>query len=341
MKYLITGSQGYIGSRLVQYLSDREIEVCGLDSGLYSDVWLERETKETQRTVKEDIRLISESNFAGIDVVIHLAALSNDPLGELNPELTWAINHVAAVNAARAAKSAGVSKFVFVSTQSIYGIANVAKLVNESDEGNPQTDYASSKWQAEREILALNDLNFTTISIRPSTIFGWSPRLRGDIVLNNFILNGKVQGKIQVLSDGTPWRPVLHIDDLCRLLLLVSNSEKTKVEGQIFNAGMQNGNYRVSDIAKVASEVLGGLSIELGSPSPADNRSYRVDFSKALEVLGFKHEVGLAEGAQHLSKMIDQSFLASSDYLGAPTIRIKKLRESIAEGKLTNELYDL
>lgn len=341
MKYLITGSQGYIGSRLVQYLSERQIDVHGLDSGLYADVWLERETEEANKTAKKDIRSISVLDFSGIDVVIHLAALSNDPLGELNPDLTWAINHGAAVSAAKAAKSAGVSKFIFVSTQSIYGIADVAKLVNESDEGNPQTDYAASKWEAEKEILALNDLSFTTISIRPSTIFGWSPRLRGDIVLNNFILNGKMKGTIQVLSDGTPWRPVLHIDDLCRLLLLVSNSEKSKVEGQIFNAGMQNGNYRVSDIAKVASEVLGGLSIELGSPSPADNRSYRVDFSKALEVLGFRHEVGLTEGARHLSKMIDQSFLTSSEYLGAPTVRIKKLRESIAEGKLTNELYFL
>ena len=338
MKILVTGNLGYVGSIASSYLRNQGFDVAGLDSGFYKECLLSSIENEVFTNIK-DIRDIEVKDFDGIEAVVHLAALSNDPIGELDQALTFEINYKGAVRVAELAKSAGVKKFVFVSTQSIYGISSSDEELSEDDSlKNPQTAYASSKWQAEQEILAMNDSTFTSTAVRPSTVFGWSPRIRSDIVFNNLLLTGLLRQKIDVHSDGTPWRPIVHVRDLSRAIEICLKSEAHTVGSRSFNIGVLNGNFTVSELAKAAQKCLGGIPISYKTENIMDPRSYKVSFQRAKQELKFQADVGLdAGGAEIISetkKLISQGI----ELMDRKTNRLLQIKYLLENGLIDGNL---
>ena len=338
MKILVTGNLGYVGTITSAYLKNQGYDVTGLDSGFYSDcrlVPIEREIS----TNNKDIRDVEISDFIGIDAVVHLAALSNDPIGELDPDLTFEINYLGAVRTAEMAKKSGVEKFIFVSTQSIYGISSSADELDEDNSiKNPQTTYASSKWRAEQEILALSDSSFTSTALRPSTVFGWSPRLRSDIVFNNLLLTGLKHQRIDVHSDGTPWRPIVHVLDLAKAIGVCIKIENKVISGRSFNVGVLNGNFTVKQLAEAAQECLGGIPIAFKTENIADPRSYKVSFERAQKELGFSAKVDLNTGGVEIvlesKKLIGQGI----DLMDRKTNRLLQIKYLLENGLIDGSL---
>lgn len=338
MKILVTGSQGYIGTFLTQFLSDNGIEVLGTDIGYYKDCHLVP-VKDLFKTKNIDVRSLQTEDITGFDAIVHLAALSNDPVGELDEELTFDINYKATIKLAELAKKNGVKRLIFVSTQSIYGVSNTEEELDEySSLKNPQTAYAKTKWLAEQELKTLEDNEFCITYIRPSTVFGWSPRLRTDIVFNNLILNGLKNGKIEVHSDGTPWRPIIHIRDLSRFILNVLCAPKEKIAGKAFNVGVLDGNYTVKQIAESAQSCLPSKpEIIYNTEILIDPRSYKVSFERAKEELGFVAEISLISGGEELLFEIN-NISKDIDVLGRKTNRLSQLKYLINQGILDKEL---
>jgi len=338
MKILITGSQGYIGTFLTQFLINIGMEVSGTDVGYYKDCNLVP-VDDLAKTKNIDIRNVSIGDVLGFNAIVHLAALSNDPVGELDEKLTFDINYKATINLAKLAKKAGVKRFIFVSTQSIYGISNTAEELDEySSTKNPQTAYAKTKWLAEQELKTLEDSEFEIVYIRPSTVFGWSPRLRTDIVFNNLLLSGLKYGKIEVHSDGTPWRPIIHINDLSRFILNVLEAPKDKIAGKAFNVGVLNGNYTVKQIAEAAQSCLpNSTTITYNTENLVDPRSYKVSFDRAKQELGFIAETDLIDGGKELLLKINENS-KDRDILGKKTNRLSQLIYLIKIGTLDKEL---
>jgi nucleoside-diphosphate-sugar epimerase len=268
-----------------------------------------------------------------------LAALSNDPIGELDETLTYEINYKAAVRTAELAKAAKVKRFLFISTQSIYGIAqNDSELDEDNSTKNPQTAYAKSKLSAEIEILKMSDSKFTATSLRPSTVFGWGVRLRSDIVFNNLILNGLINNKIDVHSDGTPWRPIVHVDDLCEAIEICLRIAPEVISGESFNIGVKGGNFTVKQLAMAAQSALNGIPINFNTENISDPRSYKVSFLKAEKHLNFQAKTLLDSGGSELisqsRKIIDQGL----DLLGRKTNRLAQIKFLIKEGSLDENL---
>jgi len=338
MKTLVTGSQGYIGTFLTNFLNENGVQVFGTDIGYYKDCNL-TPVDDLVSTKSIDIRDICIDDVVGFDAIVHLAALSNDPVGELDEKLTYEINYKATINLAELAKKAGVKRFVFVSTQSIYGISNTEDELDEySSVKNPQTAYAKTKWLAEQELKNLEDNDFAITYVRPSTVFGWSPRLRTDIVFNNLLLNGLKYGKIEVHSDGTPWRPIVHINDLSRFILKVLEAPKDKIAGKAFNVGVLNGNYTVKQIAEAAQSCLpASTTITFNTENLVDPRSYKVSFNRAKEELGFNAETNLITGGNDLLDNI-KNMTENKDILGKNTNRLKQLKHLIKLSILDKEL---
>jgi len=338
MKVLVTGSQGYIGTFLVDFLLENGLQVSGLDIGYFKDCNLVPITSSV-KTKNIDIRDISKNDVIGFDSIVHLAALSNDPVGELDEKLTFDINYKATVNLAKLAKKAGVRRFIFVSTQSIYGISNTDEELDEySSVKNPQTAYAKTKWLAEQELKTLEGENFEIVYIRPSTVFGWSSRLRTDIVFNNLLLNGLKNGKIEVHSDGSPWRPIVHIRDLTNFILITLLSQKNKVSGKAFNVGVLNGNYTVRQIAEAANSCLPSkIKITYNTEDITDSRSYKVSFIRAQQELGFNATTSLEYGGIELLNKIG-SLKGKIDIMGSITNRLLRLKDLQKLGKIDKEL---
>jgi nucleoside-diphosphate-sugar epimerase len=338
MKVLVTGSQGYIGTFLVDYLTENALQVSGLDIGYFKDCNLVPITGSV-KTKNIDIRDVSKNDVIGFDSIVHLAALSNDPVGELDEKLTFDINYKATVNLAEIAKKVGIKRFIFVSTQSIYGISNTSEELDEySSVKNPQTAYAKSKWLAEQELKTLENENFEIVYIRPSTVFGWSSRLRTDIVFNNLLLNGLKNGKIEVHSDGSPWRPIVHIRDLANLILTTLLSQKDKVSGKAFNVGVLNGNYTVKQIAEAANSCLPRkIEIIYNTENIIDSRSYKVSFIRAQQELGFNATTSLEHGGRELLNEI-KSLKDDVDIMGNTTNRLLRLRYLQRLGRINKEL---
>ena len=338
MKILVTGNLGYVGTITSAYLKNQGYDVVGLDSGFYKDCVLVPIENEVL-TKNKDIRDVEVSDFVGVEAIVHLAALSNDPIGELDQNLTFEINYLGAVRTAEMAKKAGVGKFIFISTQSIYGISSSSEELDEDDSiKNPQTAYASSKWRAEQEILAMSDSSFTSTALRPSTVFGWSRRLRSDIVFNNLLLTGLIQQRIDVHSDGTPWRPIVHVLDLARAIDVCIKADNEKISGRAFNIGVLNGNFTVKQLAEAAQECLDGIPIAFKTENIVDPRSYKVSFERAQKELGFTAKVGLNAGGAEIvlesKKLIGQGI----DLMDRKTNRLLQIKYLLENGLIDGSL---
>jgi nucleoside-diphosphate-sugar epimerase len=340
MKVLVTGSDGYIGWQLSSMLLDHGYDVTGLDTGYYRDGWLydERRAKHLP-SIDKDIRQITVEDLCGFDAIVHLAELSNDPLGQHNPALTFQINHLGTVELARNCIRAGVSRFVYTSSCSVYGAGDGAGYKTETSEPNPQTAYANCKVLVERDLSALASDNFSPTFLRNATAYGASPRMRFDLVLNNLAGFAWTTRNIKMTSDGTPWRPLIHVLDICRAIVCVLESPRQFVHNEVFNVGRTSENYQVRDIAQIVAETFPGCELSLGK-SDGDNRSYRVNFDKIHSVLpGFKCEHNLKTGALELLELFQRINMTTDIFEFRAYTRLKQLQHLLNEKEINDALY--
>lgn len=298
MRVLVTGHQGYLGTVMVPMLIAAGHEVAGLDNGYFADCILGPVPADPP-LVGADLRDVTPDQLIGFDAVIHLAALSNDPLGALEPDVTHEINHHASVRLARAAKDAGVGRFLYASTCSVYGAAG-AGLVGEDAALHPLTPYAESKVRVEADVAALTDSSFVPVFLRNATAFGFSPRLRADIVLNNLVGHAVLTGDVRVLSDGTPWRPLVHAQDIARAFIVCLTAPAEVVGARAYNVGTEANNLTVAEIAEGVAQTVPGSTLLITGENGPDPRSYRVDFSRARDELGFEAQWTIPAGAKEL-----------------------------------------
>ena len=286
-KILVTGNLGYIGSVLVPLLL-KKYHVTGFDIGYYKNCNLTKIKKNKNFfQINKDIRDIKDKDLENIDYVVHLAALSNDPLGQFNSKITYDINYKGTVDLAKKSKKMGVKKFIFISSQSIYGVSKKDKFLDEyNSKKNPVTAYAKSKMMSEKYLSKIKSKNFNVVFLRPSTVFGASPRLRTDIILNNFLLNAYYNKKIIIVSDGLPWRPVLHVMDLCKVIKNLIDKNYKNINGKSFNIGLKGGNYRVIDLAIKVLKKLKNTKIEIINTHDKDQRTYKVSFKRIYKLCG-------------------------------------------------------
>ena len=341
MKILVTGSDGYIGTRLVSRLLAQGHEVTGFDTGLYRDGWLYTEQGQMRRfpaTINKDLRRAGPEDFAGMDAVVHLAELSNDPLGQNNPAVTFGINHQGSVTLARMAKAAGVRRFVYASSCSVYGQA-VSDWVSEASPTNPQTAYAECKVRVENEIGPMADKDFCVTFMRNATAYGASPRMRFDIVINDLCALAWTTKRIAMTSDGSPWRPVTHIDDICLAMECALRADAAAVNGQIFNVGADSENYRIREIAEIIASVIPGCEVTVGK-NAGDTRSYRVSFEKIKNGLpGFKAEWTARRGAEQLYELFRRIEMSPETYQFRAFTRLKQLRYLQQTGQVDGDLF--
>lgn len=341
MKVLVTGNMGYIGSILVPMLQTKGFEVVGYDSGYFADCKLSA-VKEDFKQIVKDVRNVSREDLNGIDAVIHLAGLSNDPLGELMPGLTEEINYAGTIKLANLAKEAGVGRFVYASSQSMYGISDSADELDEDlSSKNPITSYARTKWEAELSLKELQTDDFFVVAFRPSTVFGLSPRLRCDIVFNNLVACAYTTNKIEIKSDGTPWRPVVHIQDVCSAFISGLIAPKELIAGRSFNVGIPNGNFTVRELAEAAHRSVPGSELVFTGEHGSDSRTYKVSFNRILtELKGyFEPAWNLDRGATELVNFFREVNFKEEDFRGWKTTRLMKLNKLIESAELDCKLY--
>jgi nucleoside-diphosphate-sugar epimerase len=338
VKILVTGSHGYIGSVTVPLLRAAGHDVRGLDARYYRGCDL-FDSEEGALTLERDVRDVRPEDLAGFGAIVHLAALSNDPLGDVDRELTLEINYRATVSLARAAKEAGVERFVFASSCSMYGSSGEDDLVDEEAPLRPLTAYAESKVRAEEELAALADAHFAPVFMRNATAYGVSPRLRIDLVLNNLAGWAHTTGAVRILSDGTPWRPIVHVEDIAAAALAAVEAPVDVVRGEAFNVGAAAENYQVRDLAEIVRETVGDCTIEYAGRGDPDPRSYRVDFTKIGRAFpGFATRWTARAGAAELIEAYRATGLDLAVFEGPRYTRLKRLRELLESGALDREL---
>lgn len=336
MKILVTGQLGYIGTVLVPMLLERGHEVEGIDAD-----WFQRCTFGGSITdvpnMQKDIRDTTVSDLRGFEAILHLAALSNDPLGNYDPRLTDEINHLATVRLARLAKEAGVRRFVFSSTCSNYGVAG-DDFIDETAEFNPYTPYARAKVAAEQALAPMSDDGFAVTLMRSATAFGWSPRIRFDLVVNNLVAHACTTGKILMKSDGTPWRAVVHIEDIARAFTAVVEAPIGRVRGEAFNIGQTQENYRVRDLAEIVAAIVPDCRIEYAPGAGPDPRCYRVNCDKLPHSIpAFKPTWTAQAGAAQVYEMVKQVGLAADEFEGARYARLPHMKALIADGVMDRQ----
>jgi nucleoside-diphosphate-sugar epimerase len=291
------------------------------------------------RTVNGDIREIQPELLRGVDAVVHLAELSNDPLGENVPELTFQINHQASVRLAQLARAAGVKRFVYTSSCSVYGVADGAEPMTERSPVSPQTAYATCKTLVERDVAAMATPDFSPTFLRNATAYGASPRMRFDIVLNNLCGIAATAGKIAMTSDGTPWRPLVHVLDICEAISCVLQAPQDAIHNEVFNVGHDADNYQVREIAEIVAGVYPGCELTFG-PSGGDNRSYRVDFAKIHRQLpGFRCAWDARKGAQQLHDVFERIGLDGAGFAARPFTRLRQLKYLSATGQIDDRFF--
>lgn len=337
MKVLVTGHDGYIGQVLVPIFQQAGHEVVGVDSFLFHDCSFGSQPDQPT-SVRSDIRDVDESVFDGVDAVVHLAAISNDPLGDLNPDCTFDINHRATVRVAEMAKTAGARRFLYSSSCSLYGAQGDAPI-DESAEFNPVTPYGESKVLSERDLSELADENFSPTFLRNSTAYGVSPRLRGDLVVNNLTGFAVTTGKVFLKSDGTSWRPLVHIGDISRAFLALMEADAELVHNQPFNIGTTTENYQIRDVARIVEEVVPGSTITFSDEAFNDPRNYRVTCDKiAREIPGFKPQWTVRRGVEELFRAFTTHQLTLDQLEGDRFMRVKHVNRLLDAERLDSSL---
>ncbi len=346
MRVLVTGHLGYIGVVLVPMLLERGYEVVGLDSDLFADSTF-GDLSSPVPTIKKDVRDVQAADLEGFDAVLHLAGLSNDPLGNLNPELTFDINHKASVRLATLAKEMGIARFIFSSSCSNYGAAGDTILTEEAA-FNPVTPYGRSKVLVEQDVARLADASFSPTFLRNSTAYGVSPRLRFDLVLNNLVAWAFTTGQVLLKSDGTPWRPIVHIEDISRAFIAVLEAPREKIHNEAFNVGRNEDNYQIRELAQIAAETVPGSEVVFARDAAGDARkfdvgkdarNYRVDSSKILRVLPeFQPQWNARKGAQELYEAYKRHGVTLEEFEGPRYQRIAHIKKLLSEGHLNTDL---
>jgi nucleoside-diphosphate-sugar epimerase len=338
MRVLVTGHLGYVGTVMTSFLAGRGHEVAGLDLGWFEPCLLPGQRSEAPPARRLDIRAVQPKDLQGFDAVIHLAALSNDPLGDVDPELTRAINLDGTLNVARAAKGAGVPRFVFSSSCSVYGAAGDEAL-DESATFNPVTAYGRSKVESEAGLARIADDDFSPTYMRWATAFGLSPRHRLDLVLNSLTAAAYTTGKVLLVSDGTPWRPILHVEDMARAAAAVLEAPREAIHDEPFNVGSDAENYRIRALAEIVAEVVPGSEVEIAPGAGPDKRTYRVDFGKIHRVLPeFRPRWSARDGARQMVEAYRAAKLSQEDFDGPRYVRLRYLRDLLSAGRLDESL---
>ncbi len=338
MRILLTGHDGYIGHVLTPMLLERGHEVTGLDSFLYAGCGFAPEEDLRVPVIRKDIRDVTREDLRGFDAVAHLAGISNDPLGDLAPQTTYAINHEASVRLARLAKQAGATRFVFSSSCSNYGAAGNDYLTEEAA-FNPVTPYAQSKVWVERDLAPLADETFTPTFLRSATAYGVSSRLRGDLVVNNLVGYAYTSGQILIKSDGMPWRPLVHIEDISRAFVAVLEAPRELVHNEAFNVGKTMENYRVREVAQMVSEVIPKAKITYAGDASPDARNYRVSCDKLAKRLpSYQPQWTVRRGVEQVYDAFRRHATSVDEFLSASFIRLKRIRELQNSGALDQTL---
>lgn len=337
MKVLITGTEGYLGCLLAPLLIEDGYEVVGLDTGYYRSGWLYHHRGTAPRQLVRDIRHLTVDDLRGFDAVVHMAELSNDPIGDLIGDVTNDINHLGSVHLARCAKAAGVARFVYMSSCSVYGIAT--GTVDETSPVNPLTPYAKCKALVERDLTAMADDEFSPSFLRNATAFGASPRMRFDIVLNNLCGLAWVEHDISMTSDGTPLRPLVHALDIAQAIRCALRADREQVHALVVNVGSDENNYSVREIAETAAREFPGCELTFGEPNP-DQRSYRVAFGRIRRVFPeFRAEWDVAAGAAQLHRVFESIAMEPETFYGRGHTRLKQIEHLLKTGQVDDQLF--
>lgn len=337
MRILLTGHDGYIGTVMAPVLRDAGHDVHGLDAGLFTACAFGPQPLEISGH-QRDLREAMPDDLAGFDAVVHLANLSNDPLGNLDPDLTYAVNHRATVRLGELAREAGVERFIFASSCSLYGAAG-QDAVTETAPFNPVTPYGEAKVLAERDLKALETESFAPVFMRNATVYGVSPRLRFDLVVNNLTAWAMSTGEVRMKSDGSPWRPLVHVRDVCSAFLAALDAPREAVSGEAFNVGASAENYRIREVAEIVGEEVDGTQVTFASGASPDTRSYRVAFDKIERALNWEAVWTVRDGVREVRDALVGLGLHPDDFEGPRYSRIAHLKEHLDAGRLTPDLH--
>lgn len=337
-RVLLTGADGYIGVRMADHLIRRGFDVVGLDSGFYRSGWLYHSTDRRPPMITRDVRAIEPSDLEAFDAVVHLAEISNDPVGELSQDVTYHINHQGTLRLAELAATAGVDRFVHMSSCSVYG-ASGDRASKETDQTEPLTVYAKCKVMVERDVSALANHRFSPTFLRNATVYGASPRQRFDLVVNDLAATAYLYREIRMSSDGTPWRPFVHLLDVANAVACVLEAPREAVHGEIFNVGSDTSNYQIREVAEIIGELVPGCGVQFGEPS-ADKRNYKADFGKiATHLPGFSCGWDVERGAHDLLRELARAGFDEQMYRSRSYTRVAQIRHLLDTGQIDDDFF--